>query len=127
MSENNLHGTVKEFKQFINEHPKLREEIRRSGRTWQEYYEKWILLGEDDAMWEPYKNEKNTSTEKEKNPELFQHLLKIVDKMDFDKVQKNVHQLNETVSILQEVVGQFKNQQRPQRPHLKRSMNWFRD
>ncbi|HLR80318.1 MAG TPA: spore coat protein YlbD [Bacillota bacterium] len=121
MNDDHLHDTVKQFKQFINKHPKLIEEIRKSGRSWQEYYEKWVLLGEDDSMWEPYKRTKKSS---EKNSELFQQLVNITEKVDFDKVQKHVHQLNDTISILQEVLGQFQDQ-KPS--HSNRPVRWFKD
>ncbi len=59
-----LHPSVREFKDFLQRHPKLVEEVRRSGRGWQEYYEKWALLGEDDSMWEKYRSKENSKAGK---------------------------------------------------------------
>jgi len=53
-NEKKLHPSVIEFKHFINEHPGILKEIRKSGRSWQEYYEKWILLGEEDPYWQQF-------------------------------------------------------------------------
>src|SRR5699024_2491324 len=121
MNDDHLHDTVKQFKQFINKHPKLIEEIRKSGRSWQEYYENWVLIGEEDSIWEPYKRKKKST---EKNSELFKQLMKITEKVDFDKVQKHVHQLNYTISILQEVLGQFQDQKHS---HSNPPVRWFKD
>lgn len=52
---NQLHPSVAAFKNFVNRHPKLLEEIRKSGRGWQEFYEKWAILDEDDPFWKDLK------------------------------------------------------------------------
>jgi len=116
LGDQKLHPTVKEFKEFVNRHPKLLKHLRKKGRPWQEYYEKWILLGEEDDYWNAFKGEdaesgkKNTSDEedtKKKNTELFSQLIKMAENMDMDKVQKQVHQLSDTLSTVQEAISQF--------------------
>ncbi|GAB3799926.1 spore coat protein YlbD [Virgibacillus kimchii] len=115
MGDQKLHPSVKEFKEFVNRHPKLIEHLRKKGRPWQEYYEKWILLGEEDDYWNAFKgedsepDEKNTDEEesKKKNTELFSQLVKMAENMDMDKVQKQVHQLSNTISTVQDALSQF--------------------
>ncbi|OZU90431.1 hypothetical protein CIL03_04600 [Virgibacillus indicus] len=131
MSGETLDPTVMQFKQFINEHPKLIENIRRSGRSWQEYYEKWALLGEDDPVWDQYKSEdtkteKNTGHGKEKNSELFGQLIKMTENMDINKVQKQVHQLSSTISTVQELLDQYQETKKPKQGG-NRPFNWFQD
>ncbi|MGM8364246.1 spore coat protein YlbD [Virgibacillus sp. W0181] len=111
--EDKLDPTVRAFKTFINRKPKLIEEVRKSGGSWQEIYEKWALLGDDDPYWDKYDNtadssEENSSTKK-KQMELFSQLMKYTEKIDFNKVQDQVQQLNKTIDTVQEVLGQFQD------------------
>ncbi|MFD2043989.1 spore coat protein YlbD [Ornithinibacillus salinisoli] len=123
-----LHPKIVAFKQFINDHPKLREEIRKSGRSWQEYYEKWVLLGEDDPMWQEFGEDDNKSTKKSGNKsEFFNQLMKLTENVDVDKVQKQVHELSGTVSTLQELLGQFQDKKKANPMTRNQPYNWFRD
>lgn len=121
--------TVKEFKAFINKHPRLIANIRKTGRPWQEYYEKWILLGEDDEYWDQFKQPKLEEVTKGKKSELFSQIMNLTSQIDFDKVQQQVSQLNKTLSTVQQLMNQYKRQQEPttrqSRPH--QMFNFFRD
>ncbi len=133
---NKLHPSVVEFKTFINKHPALIKKIRKSGRSWQEYYEQWALLGEDDPLWDEYK-EAETEWEKEeqdegegsfeKNKELFSNLIKMTENMDLNKVQKQIDSFNNTISVIQELLGQFKQTDTKSEPVGKNGFGWFKD
>ncbi|SET29869.1 Putative coat protein [Oceanobacillus limi] len=123
-----MHPKVVAFKKFINEHPKLREEIRKSGRSWQEYYEKWILLGEDDPLWDKFEKDSNESEKKSGNKsEFFSQLMKLTENVDVDKVQKQVHELSSTVATLQELLGQFQDKKKSNQYQQNQPYHWFRD
>ena len=49
-----------EFKEFVSRHPLVREEVVKGNKTWQNIYEEWVILGENNDIWAPYK----ISTEK---------------------------------------------------------------
>ncbi len=49
--------SIDDFKQFVKKHPKLIQNVRKEQRRWQEVYENWVLLGEDDPIWNPFKDE----------------------------------------------------------------------
>lgn len=135
MSGKDLHPSVQQFKDFANKHPKLVKEVKDQGASWQPYYEKWVLLGEEDSFWDPYREEeavqfKNPEEKKEEessegnNQEFMGQLMSMVDKVDLNKVQEHIHQLNGAVQNIQSLVGQFqdmkkqlpgKNQARSQR------------
>lgn len=126
-----LHPSVVSFKSFINSHPALIKEIRKSGRSWQEYYEKWALLGEDDSYWDKYKvdkHEENVNEEKEsvKNTELVSQLMKYTSNLDVNKMQGQVEQLSKAVTAIQEMVSQFKKTQKNNQPE-KDSFKWVQD
>ncbi|MFD1038756.1 YlbD family protein [Virgibacillus byunsanensis] len=131
--ESKLHPTIRDFKAFINKHPRLIEEVRKSGRSWQEYYEKWILLGEDDPLWEQYKVSSSTDDDTDdgnkSHKELFAQLKKLTENVDLNKIQKQAHQLNSTISTIQEALGQFQasNKQGNPRKNTESNFNWFQD
>ncbi|MUK89554.1 hypothetical protein GMD78_14395 [Ornithinibacillus sp. L9] len=123
-----LHPKIAAFKKFINDHPKLRAEIRKNGRSWQEYYEKWVLLGEDDPMWEEFIEKEQESSEKSgSKSEFFSQLMRLTENVDMDKVQKQVQELSGTVSTLQELLGQFQDKKKPNPMVRNQPFNWFRD
>ncbi|WP_246202542.1 YlbD family protein [Virgibacillus doumboii] len=133
MSSDKLHPSVREFKTFMNNHPLLIEEVRRSGKGWQEYYEKWALLGEDDPFWDEYKRERNETSggkSKEGKAELFSQLMKLSENIDLDKVQKQVQQVSGTITTIQELLGQFQSTKKPPQQQFRepnQPFNWFRD
>lgn len=112
-----LHPTVIAFKEFINKHPLLLREIRKSGRSWQESYEQWALLGEDDPHWDQYKDKiqediKDEKLDKDKSTgkdsEFVGQLLKYTSNLDINKVQGQVDQLSKAITSIQEMMQQFK-------------------
>ncbi|MCD7839938.1 MAG: YlbD family protein, partial [Erysipelotrichaceae bacterium] len=46
---------IDDFKTFIRTIPDIREEVDDGHYTWQQLYEYYILYGENDKIWEPYK------------------------------------------------------------------------
>jgi len=127
--EENLHPTIREFKVFINQHPKLIEEIRKSGRSWQEYYEKWVLLGEDDPMWAQYKDASESKVKSENKTDWIRQVMKLTENVDMNKVQEQVNQLSGTVTTLQEILGNFQQKEdtNPKPLNDKRQFRWFKD
>ncbi|WP_337020090.1 YlbD family protein [Oceanobacillus massiliensis] len=126
-----LHPTVAAFKEFINKHPSLLREIRKSGKSWQEYYEKWVLLGEDDPYWEafkedlPYENEKETKASG-KDSELIGQIMKYTSNLDINKMQGQVNQLSKAITTIQDMIEQFKQTQKST-PTKRDPFNWMKD
>ena len=50
-----MESKLEQFKDFVRRHPLLRDEVRNNRRTWQSIYEEWVLYGENDSIWEPYR------------------------------------------------------------------------
>ncbi|AIF43867.1 YlbD family protein [Virgibacillus sp. SK37] len=129
MNESELHPSVVDFKRFINKHPNLLKEIRRSGKSLQVYYEKWALLGEEDSYWEKF-IEKEPETGKEdgdkKNKELFNQILKMAENMDIEKIQKQANQLSNAITTVQEIITQFQSTKSTGNPN-QNPINWYRD
>ncbi|SFB18606.1 Putative coat protein [Lentibacillus halodurans] len=129
---NKLHPSVREFKAFLQKHPRLVEEARKSGRGFQEYYEKWALLGEHDQFWEQYK-EKRTgeadSKPKQGKAELMERLVQMSENIDLDKLQKQVDNVNNTITTIQGLLGQFQSSQNPSHQPFRNQnlFNGFKD
>ena len=52
-----MQSRMDEFKTFVSNHTKIREEVRNGKRTWQNIYEEWVLYGDTDPQWEKYQND----------------------------------------------------------------------
>src|SRR5699024_10667487 len=130
MSESKLHPEVVNFKTFINKHPKLIEEIRRNGKSWQDVFEQWTLLGEDDIHWQQYIDEEekkeNNSLKLDLKPELIKQIIKYAETIDINKLQEQVQQLSNTVSTVQEVVAQYQSTNKRKKT-MDRPFSWFHD
>nr|WP_231784120.1 YlbD family protein [Lentibacillus sp. JNUCC-1] len=127
-----MHPDVQAFKTFINQHPKLIESIRRSGHAWQPYYEKWILLGEDDPYWDAFKSPTNQDDKNEprKQTEMIEQLKKFSETVDLNKIQGHAQQLSGTIGTIQELISQFQSSKNPQAsvdPDASKHPEWFKD
>lgn len=121
-----LHPSVEAFKAFVNRHPKLLQEIRRSGRGWQEYYEKWALLEEDDPYWDAFKSEsrapetseekKETKSSKKDHSDLIQQIMHYTRNLDAEKMQGQVEQLSSAIGTIQEMLDDFRKTTKKQGP-----------
>ena len=61
-----MSASLDEFKQFIKKHPLLKQEVLSKRKTWQELYEEYVLLGEEE--FESYKKEEQKTEKKEETP-----------------------------------------------------------
>lgn len=114
-----LHPSVAAFKAFVNRHPKLLEEIRKSGRGWQEFYEKWAILDEDDPFWDEYKmkdeaeetepkSQDSKRSKKTDHSDLIRQIVDYTQNLDSEKVHGQIEQLSKAISVVQEMIGDMK-------------------
>lgn len=122
-----LHPKVREFKDFINKHPELLVNIRKSGKSWQYYYDKWVLNGENDPMWQKYMNENEQEPNSENHSKLFEKIIQLTQNIDVNKVQKQVSQLDSTINSIQKMLHQFLESQNQKQNSPPNQFNWFRD
>jgi len=99
---------IRQFKSFINNHPKLLEYVRKNGYSWQDYYEKWIMLGEEDSYWDtfrdnPIKHSRNTTS----SEGVLHQLEYFVTNMDVPKVQKQVSELNKIIETINGLLKRY--------------------
>lgn len=100
-----MSAKLDEFKQFIKKHPLLKQEVLSKRKTWQELYEEFVLLGEEE--FESYKKEeskteeaKETSAKKDSSTEdLIKNIVGYVKKIDPDQVTKTVTSIQKVLEL----------------------------
>ncbi|MGN1401832.1 MAG: spore coat protein YlbD [Bacillus sp. (in: firmicutes)] len=107
------HQSMEDFKQFIRRHTDLVKEVRRGIYTWQEIYEDWYLLGEDNPVWAEYRSgdasllpaqaESQSQEEKEAVSSFFDSLKNV----DVQAMQKHVSTLSQALGTISGVISQF--------------------
>ena len=50
-----LQSRMDEFRNFISRYPLVKQEVLSGRKTWQQIYEDWVLLGEQDSVFDPYR------------------------------------------------------------------------
>ncbi len=110
MGKQNLHPTIQEFKVFVKRHPKLIQEVRTGKTTWQELYEDWYLLGEQDDTWKKYRTDgiEEESTEKvTSKSDLVAKLLSSIKNVKMNDVQKQISNVGSAITTIQQVIQQL--------------------
>ena len=90
------------FKQFVKSNPSFANYIKDGTMTWQKFYELYDMYGEDNSIWDEYKN-----TETKKNTTL-NDVITLAKNIDIDKFQTGVNSLSKAVSLFSDL---FANKQ----------------
>lgn len=109
MAKKKLHPSVEKFKEFVKEHPELAQQVRKGETTWQEMFEEWYLLGEDDPRWntisDNIKDKKNE--DKEQKTDWLGTIMGAVKNMDPAQVQGQINNISQALGAIQGVLSQF--------------------
>jgi len=109
MAQKKLHPSVQKFKEFVKNNPKLIQEVRKGNATWQELYEDWYLLGEDDKRWETIGAETEPAPSKntESKGDLMSNIMGVFKKMDQNQIQSHLNNLSQAIGAIQGLLSQF--------------------
>ncbi|MED4978532.1 YlbD family protein [Geobacillus stearothermophilus] len=111
-----LHPSVEQFKQFVKKHPKLIQEVRSGKKTWKQVYEDWYLFGEDDDIWEPYRDAGGKEKREEKGASKWlDKLAAMLGQLDAAEVQKHLASVQQALAAIQGILSEFQGAS-PQRP-----------
>lgn len=108
-----LHPKVTDFKEFVKRHPKIVKDVRSNKKTWQELFEDWYMFGEEDSMWDPYKENvtndesKPKSSSTKKDSDFMSQVLSLVKNIDMNEMQKNINNVSGAISNVQQLIEQF--------------------
>ncbi|EDL64726.1 YlbD family protein [Bacillus sp. SG-1] len=103
-----LHPKVKEFKEFVQKHPKIAAEVKKGTATWQDLFEEWYLLGEEDSRWNEYK-EGEPKQEKKESKGFMDQIGGMLKNMDPDQMQQHINSLSQAIGAVQGVLSQFQS------------------
>src|SRR5690606_22503579 len=108
MSKTKLHPSVEKFKEFVKQNPRIIKEVRDGKTTWQELYEDWYLLGEEDPRWDSLReNKDNTQKNTEKKSDWMGNIMGTLKQMDANQMQGYITNLSQALSAVQGVISQF--------------------
>jgi hypothetical protein len=120
-----IHPSIQQFKMFVKENPGLIKEVRNGNKTWQELYEEWYLLGEEDSRWDDYREgnqvspKNEDSKEQEKSGEWMSKIINTVKNMDQEQLQGQIGNISQAIAAIQGVLSQFQGIQ-PSKPSSNR-------
>jgi hypothetical protein len=105
-----LHPSVLKFKEFVKNNPKVIQEVRKGNSSWQELYEDWYLLGEDDTRWDKIGSETSSEPEKKSTDskgDWLSNITGMMKNMDPNQVQDHISNLSQAIGAIQGVLSQF--------------------
>ncbi|WAA10606.1 spore coat protein YlbD [Fervidibacillus albus] len=116
MANKKLHPSVQKFKRFIQTHPLIVKEVRKGNYSWQELFEEWYLLGENDPKWKAYTTERemeeHRQTKEDDTFAFFQQLAKTLKNVDLEKIQTYMKNLNEAIGTIQGILSEWQRNQK---------------
>jgi hypothetical protein len=112
MTQKKLHPSVSQFKEFVKNNPILIKEVRKGKATWQELYEDWYLLGEEDSRWESMGSDTGSvdETSTESKGDWLSNIMGMVKKMDPNQMQNHMNNLSQALGAIQGVISQFQGE-----------------
>ena len=86
---------IDDFKASVRTIPSIKEEVVKGRYTWQQLYEFYVLYGEDDKMWEPYK----------KNSVDLSGIFEIIKNVDLDALSRSFEGIQKILDLMGQFVG----------------------
>ena len=84
-----------EFKKFVKNNPYLIDYVKSDKMTWQKFYEIYDLYGEDDSIWNDFKNNSTSNTNNLGNT--FKEIVNLVKGIDLNSVRKALTSLDKAI------------------------------
>ncbi|MGR9050284.1 spore coat protein YlbD [Halobacillus faecis] len=108
MSTNELHPSVQQFKAFVNKHSKVKGELRKNHKLIQSYYEKYMILGEDDPFWDSLPSEKKESATAKMD--WIKQLGGLMEEINWEEVSRQIDELNGAIGQFQQLITNVKKE-----------------
>ncbi|WP_028398891.1 YlbD family protein [Ectobacillus panaciterrae] len=135
MTKGQSHPSVQKFKEFVRNHPKMIQEVRSGAKTWQQFYEEWYLLGENDEIWNVYRTEGSDQTavaaaqgnESGEQKNFVGQVMSLIKNINMDQVQYHLTNVTNTIGSVQQVIQQFQgnNTKQSQQPQQQNNPFFF--
>ena len=102
-----MESRIDEFREFVKKYPLIKEDVKNNKRTWQSFYEDWVLLGENDGIWDIYKSNKISSDLGSKKLDdllttsNIKNIVEYVKKINPDSISKTLNTIQKVLQITQ--------------------------
>ena len=95
-----------EFRNFISRYPLVKQEVLSGNKTWQQIYEDWVLLGEQDVVFDKYRTnsskiQSNKGIENLFKTDNLKNVWNYVKKINPDNVSKTLGTVQKVLHITQ--------------------------
>lgn len=104
-----------EFKDFVRRYPHVKNDVLNGKRSWQQIYEDWVILGENDAKWQPYRRENERGNTSQQgytkklddllNGENLKTIIGYIKKINPDTLSKTLNTIQKVLQITQSFGG----------------------
>ena len=95
-----MSAKLDEFKEFVRQHPLLKQKVLSKEKTWQQLYEDFVILGEN-AFNEEEKEEKIVDNKTNiKTEDLIKTVVGYVKKIDPDQITKTVTSIQKVIELI---------------------------
>jgi len=88
------------FKEFVRKNPQLINYVNNNKMTWQQFYEMYDLYGENNSIWDSFKDNTNNSSTKVSSTgivSVVKELLEMFKGIDLNTVQKALTSLDKAI------------------------------
>lgn len=104
-----------EFRVFLKKYPGIVEDVKSGNHSWQQMYENWVILGENDTLWQKYQTvpivketeqkTKSNSIEELLSTTSLKNVFNYVKKIDPDSISKTLNTVQKVLQITQSFGG----------------------
>lgn len=99
-----MSSRMDEFRDFVSRYPLVREEVVLGKKTWQAIYEDWVILGENNSIWDKYKETKKETIDLLSSENL-RNIMNYVKKINPDSISKTLNTVQKILQLTQGIGG----------------------
>lgn len=99
-----MSSRMDEFRDFVSRYPLVREEVVSGKKTWQAIYEDWVILGENNSIWDKYKETKKETIDLLSSENL-RNIMNYVKKINPDSISKTLNTVQKILQLTQGIGG----------------------
>ncbi|ELK45023.1 spore coat protein YlbD [Halobacillus sp. ACCC02827] len=102
MGTNELHPNVQQFKAFVDRKPAVKAQLRKNHGLIQNYYEKWLILGEKDPFWGSLPKVKNEPGQAKMD--WIKQIGLLMEDINWEEVSRQIDELNGALGQFQQLI-----------------------
>lgn len=93
---------IDNFKSFVKKNPNLITYVRNGTMSWQKFYEIYDLYGEDNKVWDEYRNnetKKEVKEEKSSSTSTISNIMEMAKNIDANKLQDGINSIQKAIGL----------------------------